>query len=165
MIALYHGGSEVIKRPEIREPNRTLDFGKGFYLTSSKPQAEDWVSRRCQAVGTAFGYVNEYEFDLEAAASMLSVKTFDSPSDEWLDFVMANRRVLGFTHDYDIVVGPVANDRVYTAFSLYEGGTISRDILIQQLKTYKLVDQYLFHTPQALDHLIFRTAYKIGKND
>lgn len=163
MIALYHGGSEVIKRPEIREPNRTLDFGKGFYLTSSKSQAEDWVSRRCQAVGTAFGYVNEYEFDLKAAASMLSVKTFNSPSDKWLDFVMANRRVLGFTHNYDTVVGPVANDRVYTAFSLYEGGTISRDILIQQLKTYKLVDQYLFHTPRALDHLSFKDAYKIEK--
>jgi len=46
MITLFHGGSDIIENPEIREPNRTLDFSKGFYMTSSKPQARDWVIRR-----------------------------------------------------------------------------------------------------------------------
>ena len=162
MITLYHGGLEIIETPEIREPNRTLDFGTGFYLTSSEKQAVDWVKRRIDEHVT-YGYVNVYGFSLSEAQNTLNVKIFDSPSDDWLDFVMSNRRIPGFTHDYDIVVGPVANDRVYTAFALYEGGTISKDVLIHELKTYRLVDQYLFHTDAALAHLKFISANKTVK--
>ena len=162
MITLYHGSLEIIKNPEIREPNRTLDFGTGFYLTSSVRQAEDWVKRRLGA-DIGHGYVNIYHFALSDARKSLKVRIFDSPSEEWLDFVMANRRTPGFTHDFDIVAGPVANDRVYTAFALYEGGTISKDVLIHELKTYRLVDQYLFHTDADLAHLRFITAHNTEK--
>lgn len=162
MITLYHGGIVEITNPEIRKPNRTLDFGSGFYLTSSESQATDWVKRRLiDDIKT--GYVNAYDFSVTHAQKVLNVKLFESPSDEWLDFVMSNRRILGFTHNYDIVIGPVANDRVYTAFALYESGTISKDLLIQELKTYRLVDQYLFHTPDALAFLKFKSAQKVEK--
>lgn len=63
---------------------------------------------------------------------------------------MKNRTERDYTHDYDIVYGPVADDSVYTQFTLYEGGVISMPTLIQELKTYKLVDQYLFHTEKSL---------------
>lgn len=162
MITLYHGGLDIIKTPEIRKPNRTLDFGTGFYLTTSDKQAEDWVRRRL-GTDAPCGYVNLYGYDIDEAQKALNVKTFDSPTEEWLDFVMSNRRIPGFIHDYDIVVGPVANDRVYTAFALYEGGTISKDVLIHELKTYRLVDQYLFHTEAALGYLKFITANRIEK--
>lgn len=74
---------------------------------------------------------------------------------------MANRTQPGFTHDYDIVYGPVANDRVYLQFGLYEAGAISVETLIRELKTYRLVDQYLFHTEKALKALRFIEATKI----
>ena len=74
---------------------------------------------------------------------------------------MANRTRKGFTHDYDIVYGPVANDKVYLQFGLYENGAISVETLIHELKTYKLVDQYLFHTEKALTTLHFMKAIKI----
>lgn len=162
MITLYHGGLEIITCPEIRVANLTLDFGSGFYLTSSEKQAEDWVKRRIDA-NTNYGYVNVYDFALSEAQKSLNIKTFDTPSEEWLDFVMANRRIQGYTHNYDIVAGPVANDRVYTAFALYEGGTISKDVLIHELKTYRLVDQYLFHSDKALSYLKFIIANKTEK--
>ena len=154
MITLYHGSSEIVKNPEIRVPDRTLDFGDGFYLTSSFRQAENWVKRHLPD-SVKYGYVNTYSFYQTKALSELKILSFDSPNEEWLDFVMSNRRIPGFVHDYDIVIGPVANDRVYTAFSLYESGIISKDILIKELKTYLLVDQYLFHTPKALEYLNF----------
>ena len=75
---------------------------------------------------------------------------FEKPTEEWVKFVMKNRTERGFAHDYDIVYGPVADDSVYTQFTLYEGGIISLPTLIQELKTYKLVDQYLFHTEKSL---------------
>ena len=76
---------------------------------------------------------------------------------------MANRTKKDFTHNYDIVYGPVANDRVYLQFGLYESGAISVETLIRELKTYKLVDQYLFHTEKALTALHFIKATKIEK--
>lgn len=161
MKTLYHGGDSIIKNPEIRESTRTLDFGKGFYLTSSEKQASDWVIRKLERIGQKKGFVNLYDFLEEDAKSNLNVKVFKNPSDEWLDFVMSNRQIPYFTHDFDIVIGPVANDRVYTAFALFEGGSISRETLISELKTYRLVDQYLFHTEQAFKYLVFKAANTI----
>lgn len=104
---------------------------------------------------------NVYEFAENETCKLLNVKKFHSASEEWLDFVMANRRIQGFTHDYDIVIGPVTNDCVYTAFSLYEGGVIDKETLIGELKTYLFVDQYLFHTDKALQYLRFQSANPI----
>ena len=73
----------------------------------------------------------------------------------------SNRTVKGFRHDYDIVYGPVANDRVYAAFALYEGGVLDKQELIRELRTYKLVDQYLFHTSPALQYLSFVEAKEV----
>jgi hypothetical protein len=158
MITLYHGSIEIVERPEIRNPNRTLDFGSGFYLTSSEKQAEDWVYRRLEEKKLSTGYINVYQFDNEIAEASLKIQSFDSPSDDWVDFVMANRRQEDFIHEYDVVSGPVANDRVYTAFSLFEGGVLGKEALIAELKTYRLVDQYLFHTSRSLCFLKYITS-------
>lgn len=158
---LFHGGSHIITAPEIREPERTLDFGRGFYLTTSKQQAERCVKNRLRNPNDE-GYVNSYLFDLDKTEP-LNVKVFQSSDEEWVDFVLANRMIEGYTHDYDIVIGPVADDRVYTQFTLFEGGIISKDTLIRELKTYRLVDQYLFHTERALPYLKFVSHYTVRK--
>lgn len=154
---VYHGSLEIVETPEIREPNRTLDYGSGFYTTTSYGQAEEWVRRKMKGNRVAKGFVNEYELDID---NLQSVKCllFESPTDEWITFVMNNRLNKDFIHDYDIVYGPVANDRVYTCFALYEGGLMSKQNLLAELKTYELVDQYLFHTEQALQLLTFTKA-------
>jgi hypothetical protein len=106
------------------------------------------------------GYVNVYEIP-EYLPTALRQLLFQSPTEEWVDFVMHNRTEKGFVHDYDIVYGPVANDRVYAAFALYEGGLLNKQDLIKELKTYKLVDQYLFHTEKALQTLTFIEAKEV----
>lgn len=157
---LYHGSLERIETPEIRVPNRTLDYGAGFYATTSFEQAEEWVRHRMREAFANKGYVNEYSLNTESLEHLNSL-SFESPTEEWLDFVMRNRTERGFTHDYDVVYGPVANDKVYAAFALYEGGLLSKQNLIAELKTYKLVDQYLFHTPKALEAISFIKAKTI----
>lgn len=99
--------------------------------------------------GVAVGYINIYELDDNALKNMKSL-FFEKTTEEWVNFVMRNRTDRQFIHDYDVVYGPVANDSVYTQFALYEGGIISLPTLIKELKTYKLVDQYLFHTEKSL---------------
>lgn len=154
MSKVYHGSLEVVRNPEIRLPNRSLDYGHGFYTTTSYEQARKLVERRMKDNDATVGYVNVYELDDELIKRM-RLLIFEKPTEEWVNFVMKNRTERGFTHDYDIVYGPVADDSVYTQFTLYEGGIISMPTLIQELKTYKLVDQYLFHTEESLQAIRF----------
>ena len=160
MIKVYHGSLEEVRNPEIREPNRSLDYGSGFYVTTSFDQAKRLVERRIKGNHSAEGYVNIYELDEEAIKHMKTL-FFKSPTEEWVNFVMRNRTERGFTHNYDVVYGPVADDSVYTQFTLFEGGIISMATLIQELKVYKLVDQYLLHTEEALGALRFVESIKI----
>ena len=133
---LYHGSIEVVEFPEIRQPNRTLDYGSGFYTTTDYDQAVQWARRRLRKDQNE-AYVNIYEVDIDAIRKANTL-WFDSPSEEWVDFVYVNR-----------------NDRVYAQFALFEAGLIDKQTLIRELKTYTLVDQLLFHTPQALEALSF----------
>lgn len=157
---IYHGSIEIVEKPEIREANRSLDYGSGFYATTSYEQALSWVKRRANEKKLSKGYINIYEFN-EDSINNFKHLIFESATEEWLDFVMHNRIHDSFEHDYDIVYGPVANDKVYASFALFEGGFINKQALISELKTYKLVDQYLFHTEESLKTLKFIEAKEV----
>lgn len=161
-MTLYHGSLEIVEKPAILEPNHTMDYGKGFYTTTSKDQADKWVIRKITAVNQPKGFTNIYSFD-ETVLDTLKVLKFDSPDEALLDFVMNNRTDKNFTHDYDIVYGPVANDRVYAAFAFYEEGMLDKQGLIRELRAYKLADQLLFHTEKALNYLHFVKAEEVSK--
>ena len=156
---VYHGSIEKVMNPEIREANRPLDYGNGFYTTTSEEQATLWVKRKLKGKGGK-GYVNQYELD-ETCYTDLNVLHFTEPTEKWVDFVMANRTKKDFDHPYDIVGGPVANDRVYTAFALYESGLLNKEELIRELKTHVLSDQWLFHTVRSLHYISFKEAKEV----
>lgn len=155
---IYHGSLEIVTKPEIRKSNRTLDYGEGFYTTTDYNQAMEWVRRHRQKASV--GYVNVYEIDLQDVRRQNTL-WFDAPTEEWIEFVDNNRNRSGYTHCYDFVYGPVANDRVYAAFALYESGVFSKEDLLRELKVYTLVDQLLFHTEVALRKLTFKEAKQI----
>lgn len=113
MSKVYHGSLEVVRNPEIRLPNRSLDYGHGFYTTTSYEQARKLAERRMKDNDASVGYVNVYELDDELIKRM-RLLIFEKPTEEWVNFVMKNRTERGFTHDYDVVYGPVADDSVYT---------------------------------------------------
>ena len=149
-MTLYHGSLEIVEKPQILQANRPLDFGTGFYTTTSLQQARRWVKLRMEQSQASVGFINIYEY---TPKSDLRTRLFRSANEAWVDFVHANRTVQDYNHDYDIVTGPVANDNVYLSFNLYESGIITKRELIRRLKTYKLVDQLLFHTERSLDTL------------
>lgn len=160
-VKLYHGSLEQVVSPEIRQPNRTLDYGCGFYTTTSYEQAKDWVKRHSKDTPKPeFGFVNVYEVDIDEVKAANTL-WFDEPSEEWVDFVYSNRNNRQFSHDYDFVYGPVANDRVYAAFTLFEAGLLNKQDLIRELKTYTLVDQLLMHTPASLKSISYVQSIKV----
>jgi hypothetical protein len=155
---IYHGSLEIVRQPHIVNPNRPLDFGKGFYTTTSLQQARRWVNLRMEQHNASLGYLNVYDYN---PIKSLNVRRFRAANEPWVDFVHNNRTIPDYNHDYDIVIGPVANDNVYLSFNLYESGIISKKELIQRLRTYKLVDQLLFHTERSLVTLSFKNAKEI----
>ena len=145
----YHGSDTIVDAPRILEAKRPLDFGGGFYVTTSEAQAKSWAKKVAYRNNNNHKCVNRYEFDLEKAKQELTVIHFETADEKWLDFICDNRSGK-YTGDYDIVIGPVADDRVYRVVVEYENGDLDREIALKNLKTESLCDQILFHTEKAL---------------
>lgn len=150
---LYHGSNTVIERIELSKCKPFKDFGKGFYLTEIREQAEQ-MAKRTFAIYGGEPVVTEFKFD-ETALNALVVKTFEEPGEEWALFIMANRdrNKVHPIHCYDIVIGPVADDTIATLFRNFDDGIIDLQMLVNGLKYKKVSSQYLFHSAEAIKYL------------
>lgn len=149
---LYHGSNIIVDKPKIIQSDRRLDFGMGFYLTSSYEQAERWAFLTVKRRGEGKPIITSYDFDQEIL-SLLKVIKFEGASVEWLKFVANNRNVRDFTDYSDIVIGPVANDRTMPVIKLYFSGIYDENETIKRLLPQKLRDQYAFKSERALKSL------------
>lgn len=111
-IIVYHGSDTIIDSPKILQPNRPLDFGGGFYVTTSKEQAARWANKVAYRNGTQYKCLNCYEFRLSDAKLEMNLLNFEIADEKWLDFICSHRQGKAVCV-YDIVMGPVADDRVY----------------------------------------------------
>ena len=151
---LYHGSNMAINTPRLIPAKRLLDFGPAFYLTSDLEQAKKWAQRMHYIRETGAPLVSVYEFDLPASTD-LRILSFSSPDREWLRYVVANRTGKP-TGQYDIVIGPVANDQAIRTVNNFQNGYFNEDIAVQILLPQKLKDQYAFKTDAALHYLHFK---------
>ena len=132
------------------------DFGRGFYLTDIQSQAEDMAIRRVKLADWGSPIVTTYEFDERILNDKsINVLVFPSVSVKWAEFVLNNRDVnhKGFTHDYDVVVGPVANDTVAFQLRRYLLGAITLESLVKELEFKGLNRQFFFGTEIAISKL------------
>ena len=154
---LYHGSNIAVFKPEILVSDRRLDFGTGFYLTTSSEQAQNWSELTVKRKGTGTPTVSIFEFDNQDLSGLKCLK-FPHADKEWLRFVTANRKNENIQNDYDLIIGPVANDRTMPVISLYFAGIYDEDETIKRLLPQMLRDQYVFRTELALQKLIFVKA-------
>lgn len=158
---LYHGSTDLVDTPEIRKGDVFLDFGVGFYTTTSYEQAERWARIKMRRNNAAVGYVSVYEFDLEAASKELSIDKFETADAKWLEFVVSNRKGDPVDDMKDMHIGPVADDNVYQSIRLFETGAYDAEYTVKKLKTEVLQDQWTLHTGKALSYLRFVEAKEI----
>ena len=116
---VYHGSNVVVSEPRLVAQNRNLDFGFGFYTTTNKTQAIAFADKVFKRRREGDRVISIYEFDMQGAIAACSFLRFESPDEAWLDFVSENRAGIYRGKSYDLVYGPVANDDVYTTFTLY----------------------------------------------
>ena len=148
---LYHGSTIDIEKIDLAKSKPNKDFGKAFYLSLDKEQAMEMAQFKAEFEdGTPV--VNAYEFD-EDNLQQFRYKRFEDYTEEWAHFVYDHRtEPNGKTlHDYDIVYGPIADDGVTYQLRRYEGGVISLQRLVEELKYAKgITFQYYFGTERAL---------------
>ena len=144
-MTVYHGGYTPVEIPEIREGRNTKDFGVGFYCTIIKEQAQRWARRYDTKI------VSIYDVRLD---QNLNIKEFREMTDEWLDFIISCRS--GEAHDYDIVIGAMADDQIYNYISDYMDGTITREQFWVLAKFKYPTHQITFCTKEALKCLEYR---------
>lgn len=161
---LYHGSIVAVRKPNVSRGRSTVDFGRGFYTTTSYEQAVKWAELKMRREGSARAVVSVYEAPDDILDGQYSVRRFTGADGKWLDFVVANRRGQG-PGGYDLTMGPVANDQLYAAIRLYEQHVITAAAAIEMLKAHTLFDQLAFHSPEVAGLLRFVEAVEVHVND
>lgn len=153
---LYHGTTVEIEEIDLQKSKPNKDFGKGFYLSADREQAVAMAEYKAMQID-ATPIVNAFEFDeknLESAS--LKVRIFKEYDEEWANFIYANRNNPSSecVHDYDVVIGPIANDRVGMQIRKYMEQEIDLPTFIERLKYMKgITIQYYFGTERAISLL------------
>ncbi len=152
---LYHGTNQAFETIDLQKSKPNKDFGKGFYLSPNYEQALNMAHIKLEQQKQGSPVVMEYEID-ETAMQTVRLLRFDDYSEQWAEFILANRNnSTGHPiHDYDIVVGPIADDRVGLQLWKYENQLIDLPTLVSKLKYMKgMTIQYFFGTEKALSLL------------
>jgi len=150
-MTVWHGGAIAVANPDLVHSRKAVDFGPGFYVTSIREQAERWSEKRKRRTGMAC--LSRYEYD-EVSASGLKVLSFASYSEEWLDFVVTCRAGQDVS-DWDVVIGGVANDKVFDTLEAFFDGFATKEQTIDRLRMQQPNLQICLRTPAALLALKF----------
>ena len=152
---LYHGSTVNIEKIELDKSKPNKDFGRAFYLSVDEQQALELAQFRAEFEETD-PIVNVFEFD-ENLFKQFRYKRFEEYTEEWAHFVYNHRtdpqgRTL---HDYDIVYGPIANDRIGAQITRFKQGYITFEEFLNRIQYIKgITFQYAFCTQRAVDKLI-----------
>lgn len=152
---LYHGTNRDFDGIDLSKSKPNKDFGRGFYLSAEYDQAWDMAKVKVEQLEEGEPVVQAYEIADEAWAE-LRVLRFEDYSEAWAKFILLNRNNAMATpaHGYDVVIGPIANDRVGVQLWRYENRSIDLPTLVRNLQYMKGVTiQYFFGTERAIKHL------------
>lgn len=158
MIKLYHGSNIEITSIDLSRCKAGKDFGKGFYLNPNYSQAYDMAVRTARITGNGGPVVSSFEFDdsLLVAPGDVKIAIFSDYSEDWAEFVVNNRKYRGdgLLHDFDVVIGPIADDSVGVQIRRYIMGYIPVGELVKELRFHgDHAVQYFFGTQRAIQFL------------
>lgn len=149
-LILYHGTNVLFNQVDLNHSKDKRDFGRGFYTTTVKEQAESWAENMYIRYGGDGRYVMEFRLILNPT---INIKVFNGLNREWLTMIKLNRLIGGIQHGYDMVIGPVADDNTMRTVALYVAGIYTEDMALELLRSYEAHNQVSIHTQNALNCL------------
>ena len=152
---LYHGSNEDILEIDLSKSRLGKDFGVGFYLTPDQDIARRQAERKYIQLGCGKVNVCAYNWD-ESGVMDLQVLRFDGYTIEWANFILKNRQNKSRVnlHQYDIVIGPIADDTIGFQIRRFQDGIISIGQFMEEIKYHHVTMQYMFATEQAIATLL-----------
>jgi len=154
---LFHGSNHDFNNIDLSKSKDRRDFGKGFYTTTIKEQAQQWGYNMFNRLGGDGIFL--YEFEFSPSSDLLS-KQFPEITDEWFDFILLNRTLGGTQHNYDFLQGPVADDKTFLTITGFIDGIFSKEEAMQRLRYSKSNDQVSLHTEKAVSCIKLRGKRK-----
>lgn len=148
-IQLFHTGYLEIRQPDILHGRRNADFGQGFYLSPSDEFAGRWAKERRDSEII----VNTYELETEG----LRIKHFERDL-EWFRYIFSNRRAVDILPDYDVIIGPIANDTIYDTLGIFTSGYLSDDLALKLLRIGPCYEQIVLKTEKAASQLFWKSS-------
>jgi hypothetical protein len=149
-----------VDKPDVTFSRQNLDFGRGFYVTSYQAQAERWAKRKALRNGS-LPIISVYELDENYGD--FQVLRFAEDDEAWVEFVCACRRGEDTYLQYDIIIGSVANDKVYAAVDMYYRGVWDIERTLAELKYYEMNDQICIINQNFIDeNLSFVDSYEVA---
>lgn len=159
---VYHGGTTVVRHPIAAAGRAHLDFGKGFYVTDIKIQAESWAERM-QRIREEDGIVNVYELNMNRIQAEFDFFRFTHYDNIWLQFIVANRMGRKDIEHYDVVEGGVANDRVIDTVEAYMANLMPLEMALHELSKHQPNNQLCISNQKVIDEcMTFLESYKIS---
>ena len=155
---VYHGSIITVDSPDVQHSYRPLDFGKGFYVTSVREQAERWARRKAALFGSDKAIINVYE--MKEDTDGLKIKSFAPDLMDWIDFICECRDGKKESQKYDLIYGKVANDRVIRVVDMYNTGICDKERALKEIKVYPTYDQIAFITQKAIDRLLVFKSFR-----
>ena len=152
---VYHCSNQQFVFPDVQHSRDALDFGKGFYVTRLKEQADKYANRFLRVGDAAYLHIFEYVPHEE-----MRIKIFDSYNEEWLDFVCSCRKGKECFRQFDIIEGGVANDKVFQTVDLYMAGVYNKEQALQRLVYEMPNNQICFTTQEAIDRCLSFVEHK-----
>lgn len=154
---LYHTSNAIISKPDVFHSREHLDFGKGFYMTVLREQAEQYGKRFLRIGEEAFLNIYEIAEDLPG----FTKKEFAAYNEEWLDYVM-NCRQGKAVISFDWIAGGIADDKIFNTIDLYSAGLINKEEALRRL-IYEKPNHQICITNQRIlsEHLLFKESLKL----
>jgi hypothetical protein len=164
-IVVYHGSTSLLDQIDVKKGKPYKDFGRGFYVTKSKSHASNIALRNMRIEAERYkkrseAFLYTYELDISALGAF-KMKEFAAANLEWLQFVLANRKSQDRVHDFDIVIGPTANDDTMVVINAYldglygeVGSANAMNTLLKNIEAENLPEQIYFASQSAVQLLV-----------
>lgn len=153
-MTLYHTGFEEIRRPDIYYGRKNADFGQGFYTSDDRAFSERWAKERTGSIT----YFNVYELETDG----LSIKRFER-GEEWFDYIYNNRsRREDYLREYDVIIGPIANDTIYNVMGITTSGFLAREDAAKLLMIGPCYQQIVIKSERAVSQLFWQSSEPVS---
>ncbi|MBQ6479844.1 MAG: DUF3990 domain-containing protein [Anaerolineaceae bacterium] len=180
---LFHASYIPVEKVDLSLCKTGKDFGRGFYLTSDRSQAKNFINASVKKaqnfgiipLGQRYGYVSSFRY--HESENDIKIFEFDSANKDWLWFIALNRRnrlaanllplINQSLYSAEIIIGKIANDTTNPVITTYLSGLYGDvksesavNIAINLLMPNRLKDQFCFLSERAINCLEFVDARK-----